>query len=71
MHVRHKEVRLLPSWDTPMEKNDLFLFAGDANAQNHLEYIVLNPHEFHYALYGSEKGFLNQFFIKSTVLKAK
>ena len=44
---------------------------SDALAQNHLEYIVLNPHEFHYALYGSEKGFLNQFFIKSTVLKAK
>lgn len=59
--IRNKAVQLLPSWETPLQKHDLFLFAGDANAKNHLEYIVMNPNEFHYALYGSEKGFLNQF----------
>lgn len=64
MLVRQKEIVLLPSWDTLLEKNDLFLFAGDANAQDHLEYITMNPHEFHYALYGKEKGFFNTFFAK-------
>jgi len=66
MLVRHKEVLMLPSWDTLLEKNDLFLFAGDTNAQEHLEYILLNHYEFHYALHGSEYGFLNRFFTKSS-----
>jgi hypothetical protein len=57
---------MLPSWDTLLEKNDLFLFAGDTNAQEHLEYITLNHYEFHYALSGSEYGFFNRFFTKSS-----
>ena len=65
MLVRQKKVILLPSWETVLEKNDLLLFAGDANAQNHLEYITMNPNEFHYALYGKEKGFLHTLFTKS------
>lgn len=67
MLIRHKTISLLPSWDTPLQKHDLFLFAGDANARSHLEYIVMNPNEFHYALYGSERGFLNQFFTKNNI----
>ncbi len=66
MLVRHKEVVMLPSWDTVLEKNDLFLLAGDANAQEHLEYIALNRYEFHYALHGEEYGFFNQFWQKSS-----
>ena len=65
MLVRRKEVVLLPSWETNLEKNDLLLFAGDANAQDHLEYITQNPHEFYYALYGKEKGFFHALFTKS------
>lgn len=65
MLVRRKEVILLPSWETNLEKNDLLLFAGDANAQDHLEYITQNPHEFYYALYGKEKGFFHALFTKS------
>lgn len=65
MLVRRKEVILLPSWETILEKNDLLLFAGDANAQNHLEYITQNPDEFYYALYGKEKGFFHALFTKS------
>jgi len=58
MRIRHKEVTLLPDWSSSIEKNDLFLFAGDANAQDHLEYIAQNYYEFCYALYGTEKGLL-------------
>lgn len=58
MRIRHKEVTLLPEWNSSIEKNDLFLFAGDANAQDHLEYIAQNYYEFRYALYGTEKGLL-------------
>ena len=65
MLVRRNEVILLPSWETNLEKNDLLLFAGDANAQDHLEYITQNPHEFYYALYGKEKGFFHALFTKS------
>jgi len=65
MLVRNKEVILLPSWDMTLEKNDLLLCAGDANAQNHFEYIMMNAHEFHYALYGREKGFFNTLFTQS------
>jgi len=65
MLVRNKEVILLPSWDMTLEKNDLLLCAGDANAQNHFEYIMMNAHEFYYALYGREKGFFNTLFTQS------
>ena len=65
MLVRRKEIILLPSWETTLEKNDLLLFAGDTNAQNHLEYITQNPDEFYYALYGKEKGFFHALFTKS------
>lgn len=71
MRIRNKEVVLLPLNDSFMEKNDLFLFAGDANAKDHLEYIVQNSHEFHYALFGTEEGFLNRFFYKPPSLKLK
>lgn len=64
MLVRNKKVTLLPSWETVLEKNDHYLFAGDANAKEHLEYIAQNINEFHYALYGTEKGFLNGFWQK-------
>ena len=67
MLVRNKEVILLPSWETFLQENDLFLFAGDANAQNHLEYITMNSHEFHYALYGNEKGLLNALWQKQAL----
>jgi voltage-gated potassium channel len=66
MLVRNKAITLLPSWDTRLEKNDLYLWAGDANAQDHLETIALNQYEFHYALYGTEYGFFNRFFAKSS-----
>ena len=62
MRIRNKEIAFLPDWDSPLEKNDLFLFAGDENAQDHLEYIINNIHEFHYALHGREKSFLAPFF---------
>lgn len=62
MRIRNKEIIFLPDWESPLEKNDLFLFAGDENAQDHLEYIVNNIHEFHYALYGQEKSFFAPFF---------
>lgn len=64
MLVRHKKVILLPSWDTLLEKGDHFLLAGDSNAQDHLEYIASNINEFHYALHGTEKGFLNHYWRK-------
>lgn len=66
MLIRHDEIAFLPSWDTIIEKNDLFLFAGDNNAKEHLEYIVNNPYEFHYAFYGKEKSFLHHFFKRQT-----
>ena len=62
MRIRNKEIIFLPDWESPLEKNDLFLFAGDENAQDHFEYIVNNIHEFHYALYGQEKSFFAPFF---------
>ena len=71
MRVRQKEVMLLPAHDTLMEKNDVYLFAGDTNAKDHLEYIVQNSHEFHYALFGREEGFLNRLFDISLSLKQK
>ena len=64
MLVRNKKVMLLPPWDTLLLKGDQFLLAGDSNAKNHLEYIANNNNEFHYALYGTEKGFFNQYFTK-------
>lgn len=67
MRVRKKEILMLPSWDSRIEKNDLFLFAGDANAQNQLEYIANNFYEFHYAFYGEEKSFLNKLWRKDTL----
>ena len=65
MCVRNKEVIMLPSQEMLLEKNDLLLCAGDANAQEHMEYILNNDHEFHYALYGEEKGFFNRFVKKA------
>ncbi len=65
MRLRQKEVTLLPSKDSLMEKNDVYLFAGDANAKDHLEYIAQNSHEFHYALFGTEEGFFNRLFHSS------
>lgn len=59
MQIRHKEVFLLPEWTTTMEKDDLFLFAGDANAKDHMEYIAQNFYEFNYALHGVEKSFFS------------
>ena len=70
MCVRNKEVMMLPPEDMLVEKNDLLLFAGDANAKEHLEDIFNNEYEFHYALYGNEKGFFNQLFRKSDNNKA-
>jgi len=64
MRVRHKEVEILPDWESSLQRNDLFLFAGDANAQDHLEYIANNFYEFHYAYYGEEKSFLNKLWRK-------
>ncbi|MDD2383380.1 MAG: NAD-binding protein [Sulfurospirillaceae bacterium] len=62
MRIRNKEITFLPEWDSPIHQDDLFLFAGDVNAQDHLEYIVNNIHEFHYAFYGQEKSILTPFF---------
>jgi Trk K+ transport system NAD-binding subunit len=56
MRIRHKEITLFPAMESVMEKNDIFLFAGDENAKDHLEYIVQNYYEFHYALEGREKS---------------
>ena len=67
MRVRNKKVELLPSWESTLEKNDLFLFAGDANAQDHLEYIANNFYEFHYAYYGEEKSFFNKLWKKEPI----
>lgn len=67
MRVRKKEILMIPPWDSTIEKNDLFLFAGDANAQNQLEYIANNFYEFHYAFYGEEKSFLNKLWRKDTL----
>ncbi|MEZ7933485.1 MAG: NAD-binding protein [Sulfurospirillum sp.] len=67
MRVRNKKVELLPSWKSTLEKNDLFLFAGDANAQDHLEYIANNFYEFHYAYYGEEKSFFNKLWKKEPI----
>jgi len=64
MRVRNKEIEILPDWEGSLEKNDLFLFAGDANAQDHLEYIANNFYEFHYAYYGEEKSFFNNLWKK-------
>lgn len=68
MRVRNKEIEILPDWESSLEKNDLFLFAGDANAQNHLEYIANNFYEFHYAYYGVEKSFLSKLWKKESIL---
>lgn len=57
MHIRHKQITVLPSWDILLEKNDLLLFAGDHNAKEQLELIAQNYYEFHYAQEGKEKGF--------------
>ena len=67
MRVRHKEIEILPDWESSLERNDLFLFAGDANAQDHLEYIANNLYEFHYAYYGEEKSFLSELWRKKPI----
>jgi len=56
MRLRNKEVSLFPTWDETIGVNDLFLFAGDENAQEHLESIAQNYYEFYYALEGKEKS---------------
>lgn len=60
--IRNHESITLPPWETLCLKNDLFLFAGDENAKDHLEYIVSNPNEFYYALHGKEKSMFAHFF---------
>ncbi|MDD3342087.1 MAG: NAD-binding protein [Sulfurospirillaceae bacterium] len=65
MRIRQKEIDFLPHWESPIQQHDLFLFAGDENAQDHLEYIVSNIHEFYYAFYGQEKSFLAPFLKKA------
>ena len=67
MRLRNKVVEMLPDWESSLEKNDLFLFAGDANAQDHLEYIANNFYEFHYAYYGEEKSYFNKFWAKKRI----
>ena len=67
MRLRNKVIEMLPSWESSLETNDLFLFAGDANAQNHLEYIANNFYEFYYAYYGEEKSFFNKFWAKKHI----
>ncbi|MBV5279522.1 MAG: potassium channel family protein [Campylobacteraceae bacterium] len=64
MRLRQKNILFLPDWESPLLRDDLFLFAGDKNAQDHLEYIVNNIHEFHYAFYGEEKSFFLPFLKK-------
>ena len=64
IRVRNKEALMLPSWDSTLMHNDLYLFAGDENAKEHLEYIVNNFYEFHYAFYGEEKSFFNKLLQK-------
>ncbi|PIF03581.1 MAG: potassium transporter TrkA [Arcobacter sp.] len=49
------ETILLPNFDISIEKKDEILFACDENAKNDMEYIALNPYEFHYAHKGEEK----------------
>jgi len=66
MQIRHKEVLLLPEWTNTIEKNDLFLFAGDANAKDHMEYIAQNFYEFNYALHGIEKNFFSKIWSKTS-----
>lgn len=61
MRVRNKEIVFLPEWNEPLQQNDLFLFAGDNNAKEHLEYIAQNFYEFQYAFYGYEKSVLRSF----------
>lgn len=60
MRIRRKEIMLLPDWQNNLEQNDIYLFAGDDNARDHVEYIANNIYEFHYALYGEEKSFFNR-----------
>jgi len=67
MRLRNKGIEMLPAWESSLEKNDLLLFAGDANAQDHLEYIANNFYEFHYAYYGKEKSFFNKFCAKKLI----
>ena len=67
MRVRHKEIEILPDWESSLERNDLLLFAGDENAQDHLEYIANNFYEFHYAYYGEEKSFFNKLWKKEPI----
>ncbi|WP_245391420.1 NAD-binding protein [Sulfurospirillum barnesii] len=64
MRIRHKEIELLPDWNTNLEQNDIYLFAGDDNAHEHLEYLANNIYEFYFAYYGEEKSFLRQWFSK-------
>ncbi|ACZ11114.1 potassium channel family protein [Sulfurospirillum deleyianum] len=65
MRIRQKKVELLPDWETPLERNDIYLFAGDANAKDHLEYIANNVYEFYYAYYGEEKSSFKRWFSKN------
>lgn len=67
MRIRNKTVEILPSWESTLEKNDLYLFASDENAKDHLEYIASNFYEFHYAYYGEEKSFFNKLWSKKAL----
>lgn len=68
MQLHNEQIIFFPTWDAIIKKNDLFLFAGDANAKDHLEYIANNLYEFHYAFYGKEKSFFSSFLNKHTHL---
>ncbi len=46
---------ILPNFDISIKKRDEILFACDKNAKDDIEYIALNPYEFHYAYKGEEK----------------
>ena len=64
MKIQKKEVTLLPSWESPIMMHDTFLFAGDTHAKEHLELIVNNFYEFHYAFFGKERSILEKLFTK-------
>jgi voltage-gated potassium channel len=67
MRLHHKVIEMLPVWENSLEKNDLLLFVGDANAQDHLKYVANNFYEFHCVYYGREKSFFNKSYAKKLI----